>query len=204
MPRNKTAALTPEAAKTKPAAPQEGAPDKAWDAYFHAILKWLRKNKIPATVGDFCAHAGVSRSKYGRRAGEEVKALVNTYSRASYPGRWRPQPPGTLSPQTGHDRRVHRERERFARENEVLRARLEKAEAEVERLRGVVAAAGEAVPQLQVLVDTLLYELCKDQPARAKEVGRIVGSVRDRTIPAEFMDAMQEVVRGFARAGGTP
>jgi hypothetical protein len=165
-----------------------------WQAYLSAILKWLRENRISATVGDYCEFAGISVAKYRRKCGNELKHSVHAYALKSAPSRSRPWR-GEIASSGGADRKAESEGRKLRRENRALKERVVGADAEVERLRRVVAASDGVVAQLQTFVDTLLYEVCRDKPARAREVGGLIQAVADGSVPREFLEVIREVGR---------
>jgi AcrR family transcriptional regulator len=165
---------------SQPERPRKGAPSTAWNQYLVEVLCWLEAGRIPATIADFCRHAGVSRSTL-RRNHPDIRERAYAYAQSSCKARSRPRPPGTESPFDRVQKETYRERDRLMAEVAKLKRDLVEEKRQHSRVRPVAERASESVRELRGAVDILIYELCRENPRRAAEVERMLSVVRQRS-----------------------
>jgi hypothetical protein len=166
----------------KPARPRKDASLSTWALYLKEILWWLETNRIPATIADFCEHAGVSRSTL-RRKHPDIRERAYVYAQSSCAARSRPRPAHTESQTDRLRKAVYRECDRLTAEVAKLKRELAEEKRQNNRLRPLAEEADQRIRELRVAVDTLTYELCREDPRRGREVERMLQSFRQRTVP---------------------
>lgn len=169
----------PSANAPKPVRPRKDASLSTWTLYLKEILWWLETNRIPATIADFCQHAGVSRSTL-RRKFPDIRERAYAYSQSSCGTRSRPRPAQTESPTDRLRKEVYRECNRLTAEVAKLGRDLAEARKRINALSPVAEQADQSIRELRVAVDTLAYELCRENPRRARELDRMLQSIREK------------------------
>jgi AcrR family transcriptional regulator len=172
----------PPANAAKPTRPRKDASLSTWALYLKQILGWLETNQIPATIADFCQHAGVSRSTL-RRKYPDIRERAYAYAQSSCGARSRPRPAHTESQTDRLRKAVYRECDRLTAEVAKLKRDLAEEKRQNNRLRPLAEEADRQIRELKGAVDTLTYELCREDPRRGREVERMLQSFRQKTVP---------------------
>lgn len=160
-------------------------------AHIQDMLAWVTENEIACIPQEFCDLSRIGRTTLKRH--EDLAELVNQYGWKTSRARMRHGTSSrTAKARERVDNRILREHGRWKTETARLAEELAAADAQIAALRANVQRLTGYTAQLENYTDVLVHELAIRDRQSGRRIGLLLQSVKEGSLPAEFMDAIRQ------------